>query len=123
MGLCLAFIINVPLRSVENRLFAPLNRRCGRIWKKLRRPCSLIVTAILLVGVILMVLLLVIPELVQTFIVLGRQFPDFWGKVTTYITELAEKYDLTFETITSQSLDWKTVINTLTGFSRMGPRA
>ena len=120
MGLCLAFIINVPLRSVENRLFAPLNRRCGRIWKKLRRPCSLIVTAILLVGVILMVLLLVIPELVQTFIVLGRQFPDFWGKVTTYITELAEKYDLTFETITSQSLDWKTVINTLTGFFKNG---
>ena len=126
MGLCLAFIINVPMRVVENRLFAPLNRREGRIWRRLRRPCSLIVTAILLAGVILLILLLVIPELGRTFLVLGRQFPAFWEKLTTYVTELAEKYNLTLESFSFQtgewfqSLDWKTVIDTLTEFFRSG---
>ena len=43
-GLCVAFILNVLMRFLENKAFAPLNKRCGKVWRALRRPLCLILT-------------------------------------------------------------------------------
>ena len=37
IGLCIAFILSVPMRAVETHLFRPLDKKCGRIWRKIRR--------------------------------------------------------------------------------------
>lgn len=32
IGLCIAFLLNAPMRVIEARLFAPLDRRLGKRW-------------------------------------------------------------------------------------------
>ena len=52
IGLCIAFILSVPMRAVETHLFRPLDKKCGRIWRKIRRPLAATVTLLLALGVL-----------------------------------------------------------------------
>lgn len=40
IGIAIAFILNVCVRGIENRLFGPLDSRFGRVWGRLRRPAQ-----------------------------------------------------------------------------------
>ncbi|MGN0675702.1 MAG: AI-2E family transporter, partial [Oscillospiraceae bacterium] len=71
-GAAIAFIINVPMRSIEKHLF-PKNKRL----EKLRRPLALVLTFLAIAAVIAAVMILVIPQLVTTASNLGKQIPDF----------------------------------------------
>ena len=57
LGSCLAFIINVPMRFFENRVFHKV--------RKGKRVLSLIAALLSIVGVIILVSRLIIPELVN----------------------------------------------------------
>lgn len=73
IGLCIAFILNVPLRFFERLLF----RRPGAphsLKERLRRPVSLTVTLLAVLGVIAVVMFMVIPELAETLII-GQPHP------------------------------------------------
>ena len=37
IGFCAAFILNVLLKVIEERLFAPLNRKNFRLWSRIRK--------------------------------------------------------------------------------------
>jgi len=66
VGFVLAFVLNVPMRGIENRLkklFAGKKRAPG---KKLLRLVSLFLTLIILVLVIFLVATLIVPELVES---------------------------------------------------------
>lgn len=60
-GGSVAFIINVPMRFIENKLFQPNNK----IYK-FKRPISLVITLVLVIGVLFIVSFLIVPELGRT---------------------------------------------------------
>ena len=55
-GSALAFVINVPMRQIEGRLFPPLapGKRPGRL-RRAKRPISLLLTLLLLFGLLTIV--------------------------------------------------------------------
>ena len=60
IGLCIAFILNVLMKVIEERLFFILNKKNHPLWNKSRRPISLILTIGIIAGVIF-VLMFQIP--------------------------------------------------------------
>ena len=69
LGSCVAFIINVPMSFFERKLFYKL--------KKGKRSLSLIMAIVSIVGVILLVSRLIIPELVDTIFKLSNNIPEY----------------------------------------------
>ena len=62
LGAAIAFILNVPMRNIERHL--TVFGESGR----LRRPVSLVVTILLVTGGLFLVIFVVAPQLVKTFL-------------------------------------------------------
>ena len=66
LGACIAFILNVPMRFIETRLFdGLLQNKNSRIYKA-KRPLSLVLTLVLVTGVLFLVVFLIVPALGDT---------------------------------------------------------
>ena len=85
-GLCIAFILNVPMTALENSVFAFLGRSKHRFWRSLRRPLCIVLTLLIVIG--LLVLFLNIKHAFREFaaseIIMGMHVhtdnnPKFWG--------------------------------------------
>lgn len=118
LGLAVAFVLNVLMRQVETRLFAPLNRRFTKKWRKLRRPLSLLLSILIILGLIALILLILIPELVNTITSLTNNIPDFFNRLQTDIAELAAKHPKFREYVSGVNIDWSNVSQVLATYGQ-----
>lgn len=72
-GLVIAFILNILLRVLENKLFAPLNRYA--VWRKIRRAVCVVLCYVLVILLIVLLVQFVVPEFVQNLTALGEALP------------------------------------------------
>ncbi len=97
IGLFLAFTMNLPLTWLEKKVFTG----SSPVMAKLRRPLSLLLSVLLLLGIVALVIILVIPQSVQAIQVISKQVPGYyesalaWIKTRdiTWLTEYAENLD------------------------------
>lgn len=77
IGVMIAFVLNVLLNVVENKLFKKLNEKNGKVWKKIKRPTSLITTFIIIIALIAFILGLLIPQLQNTATIFTENFASY----------------------------------------------
>ena len=63
----IAFVLNVPMSFLEKKIFENVKKK-NKIVRKLKRPISLILTIVLVVGVIALVMFGVILQLTRTIV-------------------------------------------------------
>ena len=85
LGGGIAFILNVPMTFLEKKIFRNRWMKEKKAAKRLARPVSLVLTIAIVVGVIVLVMFVVIPELTKTILSLGHtirvyvpQVQEFW---------------------------------------------
>ena len=83
LGGAIAFVLNVPMRTIESRLF-PQNRRADAV----RRPLALILTLLALVGVLTLAALVIGPGIKEAIMVLAEQIPGAAERLWAKLTEL-----------------------------------
>ena len=120
IGLCIAFILSVPMRAVETHLFRPLDKKCGRIWRKIRRPLAATVTLLLALGVLAAAVFLITPELGRSLRTLADSIPGFIARAQAWLTELAQKYPQWQDWINDLQLDWNAIAQKLLAFAQSG---
>ena len=120
IGLCITFILSVPMRAVETHLFRPLDKKCGRIWRKIRRPLAATVTLLLALGVLAAAVFLIIPELGRSLRTLADSIPGFIARAQAWLTELAQKYPQWQDWINDLQLDWNAIAQKLLAFAQSG---
>ena len=107
LGAGLAFIINVPMRSIENKL--------GKIKAQtLRRTVALILTLIMFVLVLTLVFALLIPQLITTGTTFVERLPGFFedvkAEVTMFLNERPQLQQWVNENVDPQSFDYATIL-------------
>ena len=80
LGGVIAFIVNIPMRFFEEKLFDKAKTKKKKWAEKLARPLSLILALLMIIGIIATVVLIVIPELGNTLLNLGKTMQDFIPK-------------------------------------------
>lgn len=76
-GICIAFVLNIPLRFFEEKVFKRLNNKSGAKWKKVRRPLCVCIVLFLFIGVIAALVAFILPQLVQSIQMLGENMSDY----------------------------------------------
>lgn len=114
-GAAIAFVINVPMRAVERRLF-PKRQKL----QKLRRPLALVITLLAIALVITAVMILVIPQVRTTAMELGKQIPDYMAKAQTYIESVFKDYPDIQKWIAEFNIDWQSVLTSVSGWVTSG---
>ena len=113
LGAGLAFIINVPMRSIENKL-------SGIKSLTLRRGISLVITLLLFLLVLTLVFSLLIPQLMKTGATFVEKLPGFFSGVQEdlmeFLNERPQLLEWVNENVDPQSLDYATIIQKVIDF-------
>ena len=119
-GMCIAFILNVPMRSIENGLFGNYHGKYPRLMKKIRRPISFILTLIFILGIICIVILFIAPQLISTFQTIINGVPTFFTRLQNNINSLIDQYQWMADKIGDVEIDWTSLSSHLTDFLKAG---
>lgn len=71
VGGAIAFVLNVPEHFIEEKLFGSKKMKQNKTAQKLARPVSLVLTILFVVGLIVLVVFIVVPQLAQTLTKVG----------------------------------------------------
>lgn len=108
-GGCIAFVMNLPMRAIENKL---LGRWRGKSAKMLKRPVSLLLAVLFVAGIITFALVTVVPRLKESFVAIGAQISVFAQKVLDDLEKLAvSNPDLLAELrkLENAQIDWASI--------------
>ncbi|MBO6166289.1 MAG: AI-2E family transporter [Eubacterium sp.] len=118
IGAAMAYILNVPMRRVEQGFFRNREKYNGEKWDKRRRVIALTITLFLTILVFALVAYLVIPQLIDTIAQLVRQIPSGIKNVTKWAEGLFVKYPDIYEKIESWAADWQNILQKVMIFVR-----
>jgi len=120
IGGALAFIMNVLLRQIEEKLFAPLNRKNLPWWNRCRRAVCIVLTIILLAGLIFILLFMIVPEIVRTGQMLAAQLPGQLDRFFTWVQAWLTSLQIPIETFQTIDIDWNKVVGVVTNSVKNG---
>lgn len=108
IGGAIAFILNVPMRSIEDRLFSS-----PKIQKKLsaplRRIISLFLTFVFVAIIIALLVLVIAPQLATTIAGLGVTIQEFIGRVIVFAEAQVDSNPQLMEWLSSLTIDWRSI--------------
>lgn len=125
MGAVIAFVLNLPMRFYEKRIFGgqKTNLKKQAFFDKIKRPVSLILAFLTVVLVITLVIITVIPQLVSTVKVLAQEIPAFMESVLSALeAALAAnpEYQMQISSIEIPQINWQETIKTIGNFLKNG---
>lgn len=116
LGAAMAFILNVPMRFMEKRLFSKTKGKA----KKLKRPICLVLAILFVVAILWIVLLVVIPEVASTVASLSVNIEAALIKLQRWTMDIFEDNKQIEVWIASLQFDWDGIIHTAFGFLKNG---
>lgn len=81
IGLCMAYVVNVIMRPIERMWMKALSKCKGKWVKKLKRPICLLLSILLIIGIILAVVFLILPELSDSVASLVSMIPSYAAEI------------------------------------------
>ena len=81
IGLCMAYVVNVIMRPIERMWMKALSKCKGKWVKKLKRPICLLLSILLIIGIILAVVFLIMPELSDSVASLVSMIPSYAAEI------------------------------------------
>ena len=88
LGGGIAFILNIPMSFLEEKIFQNRHMKDKKIAQRLARPVCLILTLAIVIGVVVLVMFVVIPELTSTVLSLGKTIQTFIPEAQRFLEQL-----------------------------------
>ena len=120
VGGAIAFVLNIPLKAVENKL---LKKWKGKLAAKLKRPVSILLSLIFVVAIIAFVVITVVPKLRETIEMLGGQISLFVQDLIREAERLAASNQQILEKLKeleNMKIDWQAIIGNVGSFLSSG---
>lgn len=113
-ALCIAFVFNVLLVALENKIFGFMDKSKKDFVKKLKRPICLVLTYVIALGIISTVILVIIPDIVDTITYLAEKLPAFLSGAQVWIEDTLHKFNITQPDLPEIKINWSAMAKTLT---------
>lgn len=120
LGGAIAFVLNVPMSFIQRNLFAPERIEKNKVLKKMARPVSMLIVLFAVIGVIVLVMFVLIPQLAETFSNLGRSIQEFIPKMQDWVKDISHGNKEIMEWVYSIEFDWEKIMETGIGFLGYG---
>lgn len=119
-GGAIAFAMNIPMKALEEKLFA---RWKGKSASKLKRPVCMVLTIVLIVLVISLVVGTVLPQVALTAAEIGKKIPAFTEQMIGNLERLAKDYPILTEQVNkleSIEIHWDSILKNIVDFMKNG---
>lgn len=114
LALCIAFVLNVPLCLLENKVFAFTDKSRHKFVVKLKRPLCLFLCYVLALGIIILLVLVIIPDIIDTITYIVDRLPSVFETARNWITSTATRFNIPAEDLPNLNFDVSAFANTIT---------
>lgn len=108
IGLCMAFVLNLPLKFFERRVFGRLTRKNRNVWSKIKRPVCLTLSILLVLAILTLIISFVLPQFIHTCANFFLKLPEYMQGLSTTVRDLADRFNLPIA-LDDVSIDWQAV--------------
>ncbi len=111
VGFCLAFMLNIPMNVLENKIFKGMKTSKKKIINKMFRPVSLVSTVILTLGFIVLLLFIIIPQLKDSVMLIIEKIPTYYVQLVEWVDGLVLRFglDISTEILHNPKIDIETI--------------
>lgn len=120
LGGAIAFVLNVPMCFVEERLFRKTKFGHTKAGQKLARPVSFLISVLFVIGIVSIVIFVVVPELGHTIGNLGKTIQEFIPKVQAWAVKLFDDNPELVAQIQGIEFEWDQILGNLVNFFKNG---
>lgn len=120
LGGAIAFVLNVPMGFVEERLFRKTKFGQTKAGQKLARPVSFLISVLFVIGIVSIVIFVVVPELGYTIGNLGKTIQEFIPKVQAWAVKLFDDNPELVAQIQGIEFEWDQILGNLVNFFKNG---
>ena len=119
-GLAMAFVLNVPLKLFENRVFYGMSEDRRPLVRKLRRPVSLVFALVVSLGLIGILIAVVLPQLTATVAEVAARLPEYISYAVNWLNDFLAGFGIEIESLKNFTVDWEKVFSELTTYLKEG---
>ena len=119
-GLAMAFVLNVPLKLFENRVFYGMSEDRRPLVRKLRRPMSLVFALVVSLGLIGILIAVVLPQLTATVAEVAARLPEYISSAVNWLNDFLAGFGIEIESLKNFTVDWEKVFSELTTYLKEG---
>ena len=119
-GLAMAFVLNVPLKLFENRVFYGMSEDRRPLVRKLRRPVSLVFALVVSLGLIGILIAVVLPQLTATVAEVAARLPEYISSAVNWLNDFLAGFGIEIESLKNFTVDWEKVFSELTTYLKEG---
>ena len=112
-GLAIAYVLNILMRILEDKVFAFMKRAKRKFVHKMIRPISLILTLAIFLGLITILIVVVSPDLEETITTLASKLPAYFNDLKEWGVKTLTSFHMDTQWLEEFSVDWKTISNTI----------
>ncbi len=112
-ALCIAFVLNILLTALETKVFYFLDKSKKKFIPKLKRPICLILTYLIALGIVSLIILVIIPDIIDTITYLAEKMPAFVLDSKNWIEDILARFNIEQANIPDVKINWKSAANTL----------
>ena len=119
-GLAMAFVLNVPLKLFENRVFYGMSEDRRPLVRKLRRPVSLVFALVVSLGLIGILIAVVLPQLTATVAEVAARLPEYISSAVNWLNDFLAGFGIEIESLKNFPVDWEKVFSELPTYLKEG---
>ncbi len=116
VGLAIAYVLNILMRGLENKVFFFMKRSKRKFVRKMLRPLALILTISIFLGVITVLIAVVWPDLEETVVSLSAKLPAYFNDLKAWGIETLSSFHIDTKWLEEFTIDWKTISSTVQSF-------
>ena len=121
IGICIAFLVNIPLKKIETLILKVVNKNKKEknkreVVSKITRIFSLLISFLIILGIIFMVTFLIIPELINAFNLIKENIPSVVNDTINWIKNMLNNYPEIQTQISEFKIDWDSINNNINNF-------
>lgn len=117
LGLAIAYVLNILVQALE-RIYFP--HSSYSLVCKTKRPLCIVLSLFIIVGIIVALFVIVIPQLIGAFKILFDNIPAFLNRITDLLNHLSQDYPMLQEYHDKLHLDFQVLIKSaLTSMSAL----
>ena len=120
LGGAIAFVLNVPMNFIQRHLFPEDKIEKRKVIKKLARPLSMLIVLFCVIGIIVLVMFVLIPQLGNTFANLGNSIQAFIPKIQKWADTLFHDNKEIMNWVNHLEFDWNKIMNAGINFLKNG---
>lgn len=120
IGGAIAFVLNVPMNFFQRHLFPENKVEKSKTFRKLARPVSMLIVLVSVIGVVVIVMFILIPQLGNTFANLGKSIQAFIPQVQEWAGRWFHDNKEVMNWVNHLEFDWNKIMDTGFRFFKNG---